>query len=78
MFFRVQVFQSLGPSFRSSRIKLQKVQIQVYKESNISVYVIIVLFVYFSLKKVLTCEIKRNTFYSDNVYRCLNTTAATA
>ena len=53
MFSRIHVFQgsgfqSLGPSFRSSRIKLQKVQIQVYKESNISVYVIIVLFVHFS------------------------------
>ena len=51
--FSVQVFQSPSPRLRSSLIKLQfkkiQVQIQVYKESNISVYVNY--FVYFSLKK---------------------------
>ena len=54
MFFSVQVFQGLGPGFRSSLTKLHfkkiQVQIQVYKESNIPIYVIIILFVYFSLK----------------------------
>ena len=53
-FFRVQVFQISGPGFRSSLIKLHfkkiQVQIQVCKESNISVYVTIILFVHFSLK----------------------------
>ena len=55
MFFSVQVFQGLGPGFRSSLIKLHfkkmQVRIQVYKESNIPIYVIIILFVYFSVKK---------------------------
>ena len=55
MFFSGQVFQGLDPGFRSSLIKLHfkkiQVQIQVYKESNIPAYVIIILLVYFSLKK---------------------------
>ena len=50
VFFRVQGFQGLGPGFRSSLIKLHltriQVQIQVYKESNISVYIIIILFIF--------------------------------
>ena len=41
-----QVFQGPGPHFRSSLNKLhfkkKQLQIQVYKESNISVYVIII------------------------------------
>ena len=46
MFSRVHVFQGLGPGFRSSLIKLYfkkiQVEIQVYKESNIPFYVIII------------------------------------
>ena len=57
MFSKILVFQGPGPGFRSNLIKLHfkkiQVQIQVYEESNISVYIIIILFVYFSLKK---CE----------------------
>ena len=41
-----QVFQGPGPHFRSSLNKLhfkkKQLQIQVYKKSNISVYVIII------------------------------------
>ena len=56
MFFREQVFQGLGTGFRSSLIKLHfkkiMVKIQLYRESNILVYVITILFFfYFSLKK---------------------------
>ena len=51
----VQLFQGPGAGFRSSLIKLHfkkmQLQIQVYKESNILVYVIIILFVYFLLNK---------------------------
>ena len=49
-----------------------QVQIQVYKESNISVYVITILLVYVSLNY----EIKWNTFYSDNALMCLIAIAA--
>ena len=49
------VFQGPGPSFRSNLIKLhfkkKQVQIRVDKESNILVYVIIILSVYFSLNE---------------------------
>ena len=38
-------------TFFKLHFKKIQVQIQVNKESNISVYVIIILFVYFSLKK---------------------------
>ena len=58
------------PYNRDTVIKLHfkavQVQIQVYKESNTSVYVIIILL--FLIKKVLTCEIKWNRFYSDNAH----------
>ena len=54
MFSTIHVLQGPGPHFRSNLNKLhfkkKQLQIQVYKESNISVYVIIILFVYFSLK----------------------------
>ena len=54
MFFSGQVFQGLDPCFRSSLTKLHfkkiQVQIQLYKKYNIPIYVIITLFVYFSLK----------------------------
>ena len=49
------MFSRPGAGFKSSLIKLHFkkiiVQIQVYKESNVLVYVIIILFFYFSLKK---------------------------
>ena len=64
MFSRIHVFQSpcvpwfgsgLRSSFRSSLIKSHfkkiQAQIQVCKESNILVYIIIILVVYFSLNK---------------------------
>ena len=61
MFFNqymFHVFQDPGPGFRRSLIKMHfikiQVQMQVYKEFYISVYVIIIFFI----KKVLTCEIK--------------------
>ena len=54
-----------------------QVQMQVYKESNISVCVMIILFVYSSLKK-LTCKIKWNTFYLDNPHMCVIAIAAMA
>ena len=57
--YMVHVFHDPGPGFRSSLIKIHskkiQVQMQVYKESYISVYVIIIIFF---IKKVLTCEIK--------------------
>ena len=75
----VHVFHDPGPGFRSSLIKIHskkiQVQMQVYKESYISVCVIIIIFF---IKKVLTCEIKWNKFYSDNVHMCLIAIATTA
>ena len=55
IFFRVHVFHGSGPGFRSSLIKSHfkkiQAQIQVCKESNILVYIIIILVIYFSLNK---------------------------
>ena len=73
MFFRVWV-QGPGSGFRSSLIELLFKKIQIYKESNISVYVII--FCLFFIKKVLACEIEWNTSYSDNTHMCLIAIAA--
>ena len=77
--YMVHVFHDPGPGFRSSLIKIHskkiQVQMQVYKESYISVYVIIIIFF---IKKVLTCEIKWNKFYSDNAHMCLIAIATTA
>ena len=60
MFSRIHIFQGPGPGFRSSFIKLHfkkiQVQIQIYKESNISVCHNFVCL--FFIKKVLTCELK--------------------
>ena len=48
MFFHAQVFQGPSPRFRSSLTKLQfkkiQVQIQVYKEPNISAYIRIIFY----------------------------------
>ena len=61
MFSRIHVFQAPGPGFTSNFIKLHfkeiQVQIQVYKESNISAchnYFVCLFFI----QKVLTYEIK--------------------
>ena len=51
MFFRVRV-QVLEVALLNCTLeRYSYIQIQVYKESNILVYVVIILFVYFSLNK---------------------------
>ena len=61
MFSRIPIFQGPGPGFKSGLIKFHFkriwVLIQVYKDPNISVYVIII-FLFIFIKKVLTCQIK--------------------
>ena len=50
---------------------------QVYKESSICLchtYFVCLFFI----KQVLTCEIKPNTFYSDNAHMCLIAIATSA
>ena len=62
-----KIFPIIGTLIKLHFKKIQ-VQIQVYKECNISVYVVIILFVYFFIKKVLIYEIKWDTFYSGNAH----------